>query len=72
MARLNFWSTVTVPTSVLCGGFAGLGLDVCSHVILTVLTEGGQIRGGDQGPDRQTEGGEICRSLSEDFGRIYI
>ena len=29
----------------------------------TVLTEGGQVRGGDQGPHRQAEGGKVSRGL---------
>lgn len=32
--------------------------------VTTVLTEGGQIRGGDQGPDRQAEGGELKGQLT--------
>lgn len=39
-----------------------------THIIVfcpTVLTEGGQVRGGDQGPHRQAEGGKVfTRPLS--------
>lgn len=37
----------------------------------TVLTEGGQVRGGDQGPHRQTERGEILPSLYPEF-RVIV
>lgn len=35
--------------------------------VTTVLTEGGQVRGGDQGPDRQAKGGELELSVSHTF-----
>lgn len=46
--------------------------DSCfTHIIVfqpIVLTEGGQVRGGDQGPHRQAEGGNV----SQDRGQSAI
>lgn len=40
---------------------------LCPVYVTTVLTEGGQVRGGDQGPDRQAKGGELELSVSHTF-----
>ena len=37
--------------------------DTCCCFCPTVLTEGGQVRGGDQGPHRQAEGGKVSHAL---------
>lgn len=37
----------------------------------TVLTEGGQVRGGDQGPHRQAEGGKVSQGLHLESRLIY-